>query len=143
MPDKALIDSNILVYAFDAFDAKKHRKANDFLRSAIAEKNAMLSVQNLAEFYVNITRGNKILKKGLSKEYSRQAVEDFMDIFPIITYGKETILDSIGIQIDFGVHFWDALLAATMLANNVKTIYTENTKDFSKIPGIKAINPLI
>jgi len=42
----------------------------------------------------------------------------------------------------YKVHFWDALIAATMIENNVFTIFTENTKDFKKIKGITAINPL-
>ncbi len=28
-----------------------------------------------------------------------------------------------------------------MLENGIDTIYTENVKDFEKIPGIRAVNP--
>jgi|SRR3989344_437313 len=142
MSGRALIDSNILVYAFDATDAKKYNRAESFLRSAIENKNAVLSAQNLAEFYVNITMKKKGVK-GLTNEYAGQIVQDFTDSFSIITYDAETVLDSIAMQMDCGIHFWDALLASTMLANNIKVIYTENTKDFSKVQGIQAINPLI
>src|SRR3989338_1161472 len=36
---------------------------------------------------------------------------------------------------------FDYYLAATMLDNGINRILTINTKDFSKIPGIEAVNP--
>lgn len=38
------------------------------------------------------------------------------------------------------MHFWDALLAATMRRNGIFNIYTENAKDF-KASWISAVNP--
>ncbi|WP_304840718.1 hypothetical protein [Methanocalculus sp.] len=38
------------------------------------------------------------------------------------------------------LHFWDALLVATMVENHIHTIYTEDAH-FRKIPGITVINP--
>ena len=40
----------------------------------------------------------------------------------------------------YKMQFWDAMLAATMMENNVSTIYTED-EIFGKIEGINAINP--
>jgi len=37
--------------------------------------------------------------------------------------------------------FWDALIAACMLEHGVRTIVTENERDFKRIPGIMALNP--
>ena len=37
--------------------------------------------------------------------------------------------------------FWDALIAACMLEKGIKTIVTENERDFKRIPGITIINP--
>ena len=36
---------------------------------------------------------------------------------------------------------FDVFLAATMLDNRVRSIYTENIDDFEAIDGIEAINP--
>ena len=36
---------------------------------------------------------------------------------------------------------FDVFLAATMLDNGVRRIYTENVKDFNGVSGIDAINP--
>jgi predicted nucleic acid-binding protein len=40
----------------------------------------------------------------------------------------------------YEVHYWDALIAATMRENNIFCIYTENG-DFKSIPWLKVINP--
>ena len=42
-----------------------------------------------------------------------------------------------------GQHVFDAFLAATMLENNVRTIYTQNVKDFEIYHDLQAINPLV
>jgi len=52
------------------------------------------------------------------------------------------VVKAIELQAAYKAPFWDALIAATMLENGVKTIFTENTADFRKIPFIKAVNPL-
>ena len=41
------------------------------------------------------------------------------------------------------INYWDAFIAATMIENKIFNIYTENTKDFLKIDGIKARNPFV
>jgi predicted nucleic acid-binding protein len=70
-----------------------------------------------------------------------ETLNDFNSVFKVLFYSPETINKAISLSLETKVHFFDALLAQTMLDNNVHLIYTENTKDFNKIPGIKAINP--
>ncbi|WP_346866156.1 hypothetical protein [Methanocalculus sp. MSAO_Arc2] len=40
----------------------------------------------------------------------------------------------------YKLHFWDALLVATMLENHIHVIYTE-AAHFKRIPGITVVNP--
>ena len=51
---------------------------------------------------------------------------------------KRALLDLESINISF----WDLLIAETMREAKVRTIYTENGRDFAKIPWIKVVNPL-
>lgn len=55
-------------------------------------------------------------------------------------YGARTILAAIDINRTYKVHYWDALIAATMRENNIFCIYTENG-DFDSIPWLTVINP--
>lgn len=45
-------------------------------------------------------------------------------------------------SIVMGSHFWDLLMAETMKEAGMRTIYTENVRDFESIPWIEAVNPL-
>jgi predicted nucleic acid-binding protein len=40
-----------------------------------------------------------------------------------------------------GQRIFDVFLVATMMDNQVRTLYTQNTKDFSRFTDIQAINP--
>ena len=43
---------------------------------------------------------------------------------------------------NINISFWDLLIAETMKDARVSVLLTENIRDFSKVPWIKAINPM-
>jgi len=136
-----LIDTNILVYAYDAEDVKKH-----FIASKLLEKcwkgqaSYTLSIQNLAEFFFIIIEK---VKNPLECDVAKQIVEDIIHSphWNVIKYDAKTIVHASNIKLANKIHFWDALLIATMLENDVYTIYTENEKDFGKVKQISVVNP--
>ncbi|MDZ4256971.1 MAG: PIN domain-containing protein [archaeon] len=132
------LDTNIIVYAFDPTVSEKHTVAKRIVEQITkGETTACISNQILAEM------SSVLLGKTMEhKEQVRQFVESIQHIptWQIVHYTSKTIettLQSIEKQKDF----WDNLIAQTMLENGITKIYTENTKDFSKIKGIKAVNP--
>lgn len=135
-----LVDTNVLVYAYDKSDSKKHFVANKLLQKCWnREINYAISVQNLAEFFFIVTEKIKNLELNIAK----QIVKDIIR-FPnwiVVNYNKETILNAIDIKIMNRNTFWDALIIATMLENSVFNIYTENEKDFNNIKNITVVNP--
>jgi len=137
--DSALIDSNLLVYAIDIEEKEKHEKAIEFLEKTKFKKNLCISTQNLAEFHYIAT--NKI-PKPISYDISREIIKQLNNAFSIVSYNEKTLIQSIQHEKNYKIHFWDALIAATMEENEIRIIYTENVKDFKKIPWIRAINPL-
>ena len=139
MIDDCLVDSNILIYAFDKDDKRKNQKAAKLLQEVMLSEKGFLSAQNLAEFHINAT--SKI-SRPISKEDSQEIIAELSLNFHILKYNEKTIFNAINMENLYKVHFWDALIAATMQENNLKTIYTENTNDFKKIPWVAAINPL-
>ncbi|MEK6981705.1 MAG: PIN domain-containing protein [Candidatus Micrarchaeota archaeon] len=138
MTDKVLIDSNILVYAFDISDGKKRDHANEVIRKYLENECAVISVQNIGEFCKNVCE--KIPNK-LSYQQAKEISQDIIYSFQVVLYTPETFLRALDLSSSFGIHFWDALIAATMQENNIKEIITENVSDFEKVPWIKAINP--
>lgn len=139
--DNFLIDSNILVYAYDNSDSFKHQVSGELIED-ILNKNTKcsISVQNLSEFFVIITEK---VKNKVDKSTAQMIVDDLMSLKPIsvLTITPKAISKAITISSAYGLHYWDALIAAVMELNNITVIYTENIKDFSKVPWIKVVNP--
>jgi len=133
-----LLDSNILVYAYDKSEIKKHETAKELVKEKWKKEDSVLSIQNLAEFYSVIT--NKI-EKPLEINKAKQIVLDYIDGFEILRYNEKTVVEAINIQAIYKIPFWDALIVATMEENSIDTIITENEKDFKKVKWIKTINP--
>ena len=62
------------------------------------------------------------------------------DGWTVIGYDPGTIMEAVVIRHRSSLHFWDALLVATMKQNNINTMYSEDSH-FDKIPWITVINP--
>lgn len=137
----ALVDTNILTYAFDRSEPEKREHAAGLLaRCWRNEDQLSVSVQNLAEFSVVVTGkiANPIPHQIVTKFI---AAVDAYDGWNVVRYGPATIIAAHSLQRRCHLHFWDALIAATMQENGITTIYTEDAH-FGSVPGITVINPL-
>ena len=136
----ALIDTNVLCYAIDAGEPEKRAVAAELLSQCWRSEIALaVSVQNLAEFSVVMTAK---VKHPVPDVIVRRFIRDIVSFcgWRVIGYDPETIMDAVGIRRKYSLHFWDALLAATMKQHNIVTIYTEDSH-FNKIPWITVIDP--
>lgn len=136
----ALVDTNILCYALDAGVPEKRAVAADLLsRCWRSEINFAVSVQNLAEFSVVMTEK---VQHPVTDVVITRFIRDIVsfDSWTVIGYDAGTIMDAVDIRGMFSLHFWDALIVATMKQHDIGTIYTEDSH-FNKIPWITVINP--
>ena len=141
--DDILIDSNVLIYAFDKDENEKNPIAKAILERIFnGEMNAFLSTQNLSEFYYNVT---KKIKKPLEVTEAKEIISDLVSLsnIKIVKIDENTIINAIEISMKCNIHYWDALIASVMKENNIYNIITENDKDFKKISWLKVINPFI
>lgn len=133
-----LIDTNVLVYAYTDEDKEKQKIAQKLLEPCWKrERYYYVSLQNLAEFFVAIT------KKGthvISSEQAHNIIQDIIGFshWKIIQYSSNALLSSTQRK---NKDFWDTLIAATMLENGIQNVYTEDLKGFSIYSQIKARNP--
>lgn len=135
-----LIDSNIIVYAYDKSEKKKHEIAKNIVGKIWkGEEYAALSVQNLSEFFTSIT----IKRKSLSAKEASEVVHNFTEVscWQIFHVTEASIRLAASISANYAADYYDSLIAAVMKEHGIKEIITENEKDFTKIPGIKVINP--
>src|SRR3989344_3317057 len=112
--DDFLIDSNILIYAFDKDEKEKNLAAIKILERILnGELKIFLSTQNLSEFYYNVT---KKIKKPLEITETKEIISGLISLsnINILNINENTILNAINISFENNVSYWDALIASVM-----------------------------
>ena len=139
---EAFFDTNILAYAFDESEARRKQKCESLVRSGF-QGDAICHVSNqvLSELFVVLT---KHAARPLSKEKAGVIVNGFVDSSKWVkmNYTHMTLKRVLFDLETINAPFWDLLIAETMREAKVRTIYTENERDFAKIPWVKVVNPL-
>ena len=107
---KTFIDTNILVYAHDVDQGRKHGIARDILIELLSDRSGVLSPQVLQEFYVTVTRK---IAKPMSKRVAREIVAD-LSVWCINTTAAE-VAAAFRIEDESRIGFWDALICASAL----------------------------
>ena len=136
-----LIDSNILVYGFDSSD-ERQKKAGQLIEECTRGKRKLaISLQNLTELFYGLTR--KVPQKLTPSEAAKIITlfiehNNWIKLIPKET----TLLAAMKFVSERKVQFWDAMIAAVMLENNIHKIITED-QGFAQIPGIVVKNPFV
>ena len=133
-----LIDSNVLIYAYDAAETSKQERALQVLDRLIGERNAAVSVQCLGEFYNAATRR---IPEPLSSEVARSEVERYSRDCAVLEVTKIAVLDACRGSVEHQVSYWDALIWSTARLNDISIIVTEDGQDGRLIEGVRYLNP--
>lgn len=136
MPAAEFLDTNILVYAYDASDPKKQSIAQELTRRALAGE-FLISVQVLSEF------ASTLLHKISSPATAEQLVSILDALAPIKTISpdQETVLRAVAAHSAYGLHFYDAMIIATAEQAGSKRIWSEDLNPGQEYLGIKVENP--
>lgn len=135
---KILIDSNILINATNTH-SEKHIIALNFLEQI---PQGCISIQNINEFLRVST--HPIFQNPLTQAQAITQIKKFMNIFEVVTPSEQTTLIHLDLLDKYkstSNQIYDNFLVATMLTHSIKTIATDNEKDFKKYKEIKVYNP--
>ncbi len=144
---KIFLDTNVLVSSIDTTRVN-HKKALRLIgKIKTKELQGFISTQIVGEFYVSLTRIFGGIEAPLSPEEAKEEIEQMLSsgifvVLPVteLALRKSLILSSKkGIK---GVNFWDAVVIATMLENEISILYTENLKDFKKFTDVVVVKDL-
>lgn len=134
--DKALVDTNILVYAIDE-DSQYYEKSHQFLFDA--NYQVYTTSKNLVEFLTVVTRNPNI---SLPIEDALSSVKDYENMLKILYPSKSTFTKFKELLEKYkptGLKIHDYEIAGISLANKIEQIATFNVKDFEEITEIKVI----
>lgn len=132
---RASLDANILVYGVDASNSDKHRIAQRVITLA-AERDCVLTLQALAEFYFVATRKGK-----LSTGDARARVDELRAVFPLALPSGRSLGLAIEASDRHRISFWDGMLIAVAQEAGVEILFTEDLQDGQVYEGVRCLNP--
>jgi predicted nucleic acid-binding protein len=139
---RVLVDTNVLIYA-TLEDDPRHARSREVL-VAPGGGDRFVSVQNLAEMYPNLT-GPK-MEHPDPPAVARAKIQSIAALPTLQVLPLTGDVQAIALELceKYGItrqRYFDAQLAATMIAHGIRTLLTENTEDFKGMTEIRAINP--
>jgi predicted nucleic acid-binding protein len=136
---KIILDTNILVYAFDK-DSEFHTEASKLIEST---QELYIIYASMLEFYKVMT--SKIYREKVSLELAKRAFKYLCRRLKILypTPGTHTILSQLLEEHTIlSGKIFDLQILAQAIEHNLDIIYTKNTKDFPKNQLVEIVDPL-
>lgn len=135
---KVLIDTNVLVYAYDRADPVKQRRAIDLLDQIRATRVGVISAQTLSEFFGVTTRK---LSPPLTATEGERQLQIFVAQWPVLPVTEKVVLEAVRGARMYQLHFWDAQIWAAARLNGISLILSEDCNANAVIEGVRFINP--
>jgi predicted nucleic acid-binding protein len=138
--ENRLLDTNILVYAYDVSEKRRREIAKGLVDEVWDVGGGVVTLQNLSEFFFAVTRK---VQKPVPVVDAKTIVSDILrsSRWMVIDRNAGTLVKAMEIVESVRAPFWDALIAVCMLEHGIEVIVTENEKDFKNVPGITVMNP--
>jgi len=133
-----LIDTNVLVYAYDRSEPDKQRRALAVLDELAPSGDARLSAQVLSEFVVNVTRR---IADPLTMAEAQQRLQHYVRLWPVIPVTSEVVFEAIrGVQL-YKFSFWDAQIWAAARLSQASVVLSEDFDSGAVIEGVRFVDP--
>jgi predicted nucleic acid-binding protein len=129
------LDANILVYAVDRDEPRRHAAARSIVARA-ARGDCVLTLQALGEFVHAAHR-----KRRSRLPEIRDLAVDWAAVFPLVAAAPAQLSEAIRAVEADGMPFWDAMLWATAKRAGCRFVLTEDFQDGRKLGGVTFLDP--
>lgn len=136
---RAFLDTNVLVYLFDADAPDKQEQARALLQAEVANGRAVLSTQVLQEFYVAVTRKLARPLDALTAEAALRCLAEL----PVTPVDSALVLRAAQRSRTDNRSFWDSLIVETALLSGAKVLYSEDLQHGRVVEGMQIVNPFL
>lgn len=137
---KILIDTNVLVYAYDRSEPEKQHRALKVLDHLAHTGNGVLAMQVLVEFCAVALHK---LTEVLTPEQVEERVERYAKIFPLLPTTLPVVQEGLrGLRM-YSLSFWDAQIWAVARMYGIPIILSEDFNPGATIEEVHFENPFI
>ena len=139
----ALVDSNVLVYRFDARDPRKQKIATDLLRRGLADGSIRIAHQAIIEFYSAVTRSRRGAEPLLSAADATRETEDLLVLFDILYPTEDVVRAAMLAAAAYQLSWFDAHMWAYAAANGLTELVSEDFQDGRRYGTVRIVNPFL
>lgn len=138
MKGKYFIDTNIILYSFDSRYPEKQAAAIKIISGALNDNMGVISYQVIQEFCnVACSKFSSAMKISDCRLYIRDFLEPICEIYPTI----DLFTEALSIKEETSLGFYDALIVASSVRANCRTLLSEDMNHGQEIRGVKILNP--
>jgi predicted nucleic acid-binding protein len=138
MNGSCLVDTNILVYAYDRSERAKQMRARDILDWLESRGFGTVSTQILGEFFWTVTRR---IQAPLSLREAYVELERHLRSWRTLEITRVIVLEAGRGCVHYQMPFWDAQIWATAKLNQIPQVLSEDFQHGRAIEGVEFVNP--
>jgi predicted nucleic acid-binding protein len=133
-----LVDTNILVYAYDRAELGKQKRARNILDWLESRNWGTVSTQILGEFFWIVTRK---LAEPLTLREAYVELERHLRSWRTFEITRAVVLEAGRGCVRYQLPFWDAQIWATAKLNQIPGVLSEDFQHGRAIEGVEFVNP--
>ncbi len=138
MADRVMVDTNVLLYAYDRGEPSKQPQAFALLDRLTVGGLGVLTSQILAEFFVNATRR---LRPPLTTEEAYNCIQNYLLSWEILDISGPIVLEAARGVRTYQMSYWDAQIWASAKMNQIRVVFSEDFGPRVIIEGVRFVNP--
>jgi len=136
MTEPIFVDTNVWVYAVDAADPAKRKRAMEVTAAAVG-RDLVISTQVLTEFYAVVTRK---LAVPVSSDDAEAMVRQLSDL-PVVAIDSSLVVSAIAESRAWQVSIWDALILRAAEVAGCRRVLSEDLADGATYGSVVVENP--
>lgn len=139
----ALVDTNLLVYAFDTRDRRKQRVATELLRQGLRDDSLRIAHQAIVEFVSAVTRPQRGGGPLLSMVEACREAEALLAEFPILYPSGALVRHALRGAAAYQLSWYDAHMWAYADYYGLDELLSEDFDDGRLYGSVRAVNPFL
>jgi predicted nucleic acid-binding protein len=140
LTDRFFLDTNVLVYTFDARVPRKQRIARDLVTQALKDRYGIISFQVAQEFLnVALRKFKPPMSPAQAQAYLTRVLMPLCEVFP----DADLYSDALSIASKGGWTFYDSLVMASAAAGKCRILFSEDLQSGRIVQGVEIRNPFL
>lgn len=138
MRDRFFLDTNVLVYSFDAASPSKQKRSMDLIKEGLDSHKGVISLQVVQEFLnVALRKFSNPLTIPDAQTYLKEVLSPLCESFPDIRLVERAL----NLFKEYGFSFYDSLIVASALESECRVLYSEDFQNGLRVETMRIENP--